>query len=446
MRKKFILAVLVALLVSAVFWGWCEYAAFMAPPTSRLQAGAHYPAMPPDEHHFYIELPLDYADPTLGTFTDFYLLSPNFQPGSNAVFLLFDNQQEAVGLATKPADFAYYDTLIGADVPYVLIGNRGVSPTLFPEAFNNDGTINYPRAVQLYGSQAQIQDIEAVRQDMLKKGLLPPDGTIMVMGGSGGGVLVQQYLEQYGQHVSRALLMSTGAPDLAAQHNLSFSKNLYEIDRALAERYFALRQQGNTDPALAWLLFRVGLAGQIDTQAAILDSVSHPWLPTGKLAYLQHWLMPINNFSMVRVMLASSQTLEVRVRIWELTGDALSTYNPRSIEEVNLLYESMAPLLSGFRDAYQKGEITAAPLTINRSRYQGEVLVWANVGDQDFGMSRAQFIVAAYPHARLAVFPEQAHHVALSDTQAAFARSFFETGLDSDATQAFLSQVSVSAE
>ena len=108
------------------------------------------------------------------------------------------------------------------------MGNRGVSPTLFPEVFNEDGSVNYPLAMKLYGSKEQIDDIEAVRQDMQNKGLLPEDGKIMIYGGSGGGVLVQQYLDKYGDHVSRALIESSGGPDLARVHNVTFIKNTYD--------------------------------------------------------------------------------------------------------------------------------------------------------------------------------------------------------------------------
>ena len=90
-----------------------------------------------------------------------------------------------------------------------------MSPTLFPEVFNRDGSIDYSRALRFYGSEDQVDDIEAVRQDMQKKRLLPKDGKIMLYGGSGGGVLIQQYLDKYGEHVSRALIESSGTPDLA---------------------------------------------------------------------------------------------------------------------------------------------------------------------------------------------------------------------------------------
>jgi hypothetical protein len=215
---KIRLLLILALFLAAGIYGWYEYQEFNAVPTTRLAAGGYYPEMPPDESHHYIQIPIDHQDPSFGNFTDFYLLNPEFKAGDNVVFWLCDNQQEKVGMINSSEDFEYFDANLGG-LSYVLIGNRGVSPTLFPEVFNKDCSINYPLALKLYGSTEQIDDIEAVRQDMQRRGPLRKDGKIMVYGGSGGGVLVQQYLDKYGEHVSRALIESSGGPDLAREHN-----------------------------------------------------------------------------------------------------------------------------------------------------------------------------------------------------------------------------------
>lgn len=74
---------------------------------------------------------------------------------------------------------------------------------------------------------------------MQDKGLLPREGKIILYGGSGGGFLVQQYLDRYGFHISRALIESSGAPDLARQHNVTFASNLYELNPEAANVYFS---------------------------------------------------------------------------------------------------------------------------------------------------------------------------------------------------------------
>lgn len=103
--KKVILIILLSITLIGIIYSWHEYEAFISPPKSRLAQGSSYPEMPADEHHIYLQLPVDHHDPTLGTFTDFYLLSPNFKPGGNVVFILFDNQQEAVGMVKTAEDF-----------------------------------------------------------------------------------------------------------------------------------------------------------------------------------------------------------------------------------------------------------------------------------------------------------------------------------------------------
>ncbi|MDD2621191.1 MAG: hypothetical protein PHC92_11060 [Syntrophomonadaceae bacterium] len=433
-RKLFWIAMAIVFLTGG--YAWHEYRAFMSVPTARLTAGNYYPEMPPDEHHYYIQLPIDHDDPSLGTFIGFYLLSPSFKAGSNVVFKLYDNQQEAVGMIRDYKDFEIFDQGIGKDISYVLIGNRGVSPTLFPEVFDKNGNADYALALKLYGSDEQIEDIENVRLDMVKRGLLPKDGKIILHGGSGGGVLIQQYLSKHGQHVSRVLMESTGAPDIAQANQLTFTKSFYSSNREAAEIYYKLYQEGDTNTSLAWLLFKVGLEGQPQLQTRILKGKDNTWDLPGKFLYAKNWLKLSNNFPLISMIFRSPVELEVKVRMWELLGYDLVNYNPSSAEEINLLYESSRIFLSEFQDAYKTGQIPIYDFNINRSDFNGEVMVWANSGDQDFGPQIAELITAAYPHARLAVFEENAHRVQKKSAyQLNLIKSFIETGPNSPETQ-----------
>ena len=434
------LSCIILIIVFAIggFYGWQKYKVFMSAPTTRLAAGSYYPQMPPDDHHIYIQLPINHDDPTFGTFTDFYLLSPNFKPGGNIIFQLYDNQQEMVGMIASTSDFKVFDNRIGNEMSYVLIGNRGVSPTLFPEVFNKDGSPNYALALELYGSNQQIEDIEAVRQDMVKRGLLSEDGKIMIYGGSGGGVLIQQYLDKYGEHVSRVLIESTGAMDLARKNNLTFAKKLYDSNPVAAEVYYKLYQKGKSSPSLAWMLFKIGLEGDTQLQIDILNGDNSSFDLRRKYLYVINWFKLPQNFPLINLIFRFPQELEVKVRIWEVVGDDLIKYNPTSAKEINLMYESLKVLLSDFLEAYRKGEIKSFSCELDRSKYQGEVMVWANTGDQDFGPHIARLISNAYPHSKLAVFEEKAHHVIRkSEFQLNFTKTFFETGLYSQETQKY---------
>lgn len=434
-KRKLFLVLIILLFISGGFYGWSQYKAFMAVPATRLAEGDYYPQMPPDDHHIYIRLPIDHHNPSLGGFTDFYILSPNFKPGSPVVFQIFDNQQEMVGMVVAERDFQVFDERIGKDISYVLIGNRGVSPTLFPEVFNPDGSINYSLAMDLYGSNQQIEDIEAVRQDMAKRGLLPKDGKIMLLGGSGAGVLTQQYLDKYGGYVSRVLIESTGAVDLAGKNNLTFAKNFYDSNPEAAQCYYQLDREGKTNPSLAWILFKTGLEGNTQLQTDLLNGKNHPWDIGSRYLYVKNWFKLPQNFPMINLIFSSPQELEVKVRIWELIGGDLVKYQPASAREVNLMYEPMKIIMADFLKAYGNGKIKTLGWDLNRAEYQGEVLIWANTGDQDFGPEIAKLISDAYPHAVLVVFDEKAHRVLKkSDFQLALTKAFFESGLNSEET------------
>lgn len=434
--RKLLTAMCIVLVLIGIFYSWETYVSFMSAPKSRLDAGETYPELPADSHHIYINVPLDHQDISKGTFVDFYILSPHYQPTDNVVFLLFDNQQEAVGMVNTVSDFAYFDGLIGKQTSYVLIGNRGVSPTLFPEVFHQDDSPNLPIALQMYGSAQQIADIEFIRKDMLKRGLLTGEGNISIFGGSGGGVLAQQFLDIYGEHVSHAILVSTGAPDLSAQHHLTFTKNLSEAYPAAAEKYFQLYKAGRAGMMLTWALFRVGLTGDTAGQMRMLQAQESAWNIRDKLWYGRALLHPSQNFPLVNFIMQSPQELEVKVRMWELLGPELITYQPTSVADINLLYETCKVFLADFIHAYREGVIQAPLIQLHRSTYQGKVMIWANSGDQDFGVERAKLIQQAYAHAQIVIFDEKAHHLpAISDAQGELIQSFIGTGLDARTMQ-----------
>ena len=429
---KFLVLVILA---AGLVYGWYEYREFTAVPTTRLSAGSYYPEMPPDSHHYYLQLPIDHNDPSKGNFTDFYILSPNFKPEENVIFWLFDNQQEAVGMINSSEDFADFENNLGG-LSYVLIGNRGVNPTLFPEVYNKDGSVNYNLAMKLYGSAQQIEDIEAVRQDMKNKGLLPPDGKIMLYGGSGGGFLVQQYLDKYGSHVSRALIEFSGAPDLAQQHNVTFASNLYESNPDAANAYFAL-SRNETRPSLAYTMFKLGLHDDKDSQKRVVESQTEKAAFRDKYLYFKNWINPAYNFPLVNFIISIPSEVEVKVRIYELVGADLMEYNPTSPQEVNLMYEWTRIVIADFLKANAEGIISTPHFNLNRSTYTGEVMVWSGTGDQDFNRQMGQLISDSYPHSQQAIFNDAHKRDKYDEYYLNFRKAFFVTGLNSSETQSY---------
>lgn len=190
-------------------------------PKSRISLNETYAEMPQDSFHHYINLPVDHHQTTKCLYRAFYQLSPNFYKSKNITFLLTDGQMEL--LSTK-TNFPFFANVLG-EAFYVLIGVRGHSPTLFPEVYK-DGKVNYEMALRLFDSDQQIMDIECVRLNLIKKGILKKDDKINIFGASGVGVLAQLYISKYGSNVNRVILESTGVPIFSLSCLCFFVNNL----------------------------------------------------------------------------------------------------------------------------------------------------------------------------------------------------------------------------
>ncbi|MGE5422271.1 MAG: hypothetical protein ACM3QW_03325 [Ignavibacteriales bacterium] len=432
MKKKFIYAILL-LIAAGIIYGGVQYKQFATPPTTRLAAGSYYPEMPPDELRHYIQLPLDHGDLSKGNFTAFYYTNPDFKPGGPVVFWLCDNQQELVGMLTKDEHFGFYDQTLGG-LSYVLIGNRGVSPTLFPEVFNRDGSVNYELAMNLYGSAQQVEDIEAVRKDLQRQHILRPDGKIMLYGGSGGGVLEQQYLDKYGDRVSRVLIESSGAPDLARQHNAPFITNLYDSNLDAAKAYYSLSRKGSR-LSLAYTLFKIGLEGNKDLQTRVAQSQTRIGDLKGKLIYLENWIKPAQNYPLIKMIIGTPTELEVRVRIFEVMGADLQNYHPTTVRQVNLGYEWSQDILADFLLAAKAGKISPMKFDLDRSSFKGEVMVWSGTEDQDFSLQMGKWLSDSYPNSRWAIFRDAHKRGKYPAYYRNFRKEFFLYGMNSPRTQ-----------
>jgi hypothetical protein len=86
MKWRIAILLLSAIIVAGGIYCWHEYEAFNEVPATRLVAGSYYFEMPPDEYHHYMQIPIDHQDPSLGNFTDFYILNPEFRAGDNVIF------------------------------------------------------------------------------------------------------------------------------------------------------------------------------------------------------------------------------------------------------------------------------------------------------------------------------------------------------------------------
>jgi pimeloyl-ACP methyl ester carboxylesterase len=423
-----LLLILAACGIALGAWAYAEFRASRRPPTSRLAAGAHYAEMPPDDHHHYIDLPLDHANPGLGSFRDFYVLSPGFERGGPVVFFFTDGQMELVG--TNP-DMSFFEGQLPG-LSYVLVGHRGHAPTLFPEVYP-DGHVDLRRAMNLYGSWQRVEDLESVRRDMIEKGLLPEDGRIMIYGASGAGVLAQQYLHRYGTHVSRVLLSSTGAPDIARQRGADYARDFDELDPEAAQALGDVVASGDVERAeLAYLLYQLGREGS--RGRATQREVLHSLLQGEKGLYWRLRLQPRSNWTLARTALGSTAADAVKVRMFELTGHDLRRYAEAPRARPHLLYAWASEVLAD----YLSSGLALPDLELDRQGFEGEVLVVSGLDDVVFSPDMGKAIAQAYRNARfLAV---RGGHRLDEDPvyHANLRRAFFLYGLDSPELKALL--------
>ena len=430
-RRSLTRVLLTLLGLTALVGGLVGHAAYRAsrkPPISRLALGAYYPEMPADTRHHYLNFPLDYGDSSSALFRAFYILSPHFQSDASVVFFLTDGQMELVG---PNPDFSFFE----AELPglsYVLIGHRGHSPTLFPEVYPA-GKVDLRHAMSLYGSAQRVEDIERVRRDMVEQRLLPPDGRIMIFAASGAGVLAQQYLQRYGDHVSRVLLASTGAPDLAREQGWDYARRFAEFDSSSAADLGEVLRTRSVSPAsLTYLLFqlgREGKEGRVAQRKVIRGLLGHNPFP-----YVWYRLHPSLSWVLSRIILDTPAADAAKVRLYELLGADLQRYGTTSRPDVSLMYTWTSQLLA----EYLTGEVAVPQLRIDRSRYQGEVLVISGLDDVVFSPEIGKAIANAYPHGHSLVVrgghrleQDRGYHRAIRT-------AFFVLGLHAPRTEALL--------
>lgn len=392
-RKRFLILTITFLIISSII----AYAhlSFYDIPEKRLKPNEIYPEMKEDSFHHYLNLQIDHNNPFLGKFKGFYLLSPNFYKSKNITFLLTDGQMELVSTKT---DFSFFENILG-NTSYVLIGVRGHSPTLFPEVFKN-GKVDYRTAINLYGSDQQIEDIEQVRLDMIQKGILEKDSKINIFGASGAGVLAQQYISKYGQYVNRVIIESTGAPDLAKKFSLKYSPDFKDYNPAANSTLATYLKDHPSDKAsICNILYQQGRTEkspkkvQLQTVNALKDG---SWI-------LKYRFKPLTNLTVFNYLIKSPKELEARIRWFELVGSDLMHYDAKN--ETNLLYEISLVAVSDILAFHQEHNLVPKEFNIKRD-FAGEVLIIKGTEDVVFGDEINHILQKSYPNARILFFKD----------------------------------------
>jgi pimeloyl-ACP methyl ester carboxylesterase len=393
-RKKFIIILSILIIITVVLY--YEHSSIYAIPKSRISLNEYYPELKEDSFNHYINLPIDYNDPGKGKYRGFYLFSPNFYKSKNIIFLLTDGQMELVNTET---DFDFFEKVLKGSA-YVLMGVRGHSPTFFHEVYKNGG-VDYEMATKLYNSDQEIEDIEQVRLDLIKKGILAEGCKINIFGASGAGVLAQQYVSKYGANVNRVILESTGAPDLAADSGLKYSPDFKDFNPNAAIILDSLLAKRKADKAtICNILYQVGRSERSprEAQLKILEQLQRG----GSL--FKYYFNPITNISVLNYMIKSPKEIAARIRWFELVGKDLMGY--ASQKETNLLYELSSVAVSDLLEYHKQNHIPAKVFKINRSHFSGEVLLLKGTEDEVFSDSLNRVIEQQYPNARILFFKD----------------------------------------
>lgn len=365
-------------------------------PESRIGLHQGYAEMPQDSFHYYINLPIDHNQPSTGTFIGFYQFSPNFYKSKNITFLLTDGQMELVSTKT---DFQFFENVLRGN-SYVLMGVRGHSPTLFPEVYK-DGKVDYEMATKLFNSDQQVEDIELVRLNLIKKGILGKEDKINIFGASGAGVLAQQYISKYFKNVNRVILESTGAPDLSKQFESKYSPNFEDYNPDAAKILKEVLQLKSIDKqSLCNILYQTGRTEKTPKEAQI--KILEKLKKGGSL--FSYKFKPITNLSVLNYMIKPPKEIAARIRWFELVGYDLLKYANQ--KENNLLYELSAKAVSDLLIFHQENKIVPKTFIINRSNFLGEVLILKGTEDVVFSDEINNKILRSYPNSKLLFFKD----------------------------------------
>jgi hypothetical protein len=421
------------LFVTAIIWTYIQYGSYILVPKEHLGLSEYYPEMPPDSNHIYIELPVDHHDPGLGKYKGFYLLSPGFTAKKDVIFYLTDGQQNKVN---TQSDFKAFEQKLPG-MSYVVMGRRGSYPALFPEVYTKDGSLDYKKAMNLYGTGQQIEDIEMVRQDLEKKGYLPSDGKIMLFGTSGAGILIQEYIAKHGEHVSKVMLEATGAPDIAIDNKIinigsPFTEIMKIENPETLKKLEDILTKNKVDRAsLCFMLYKIQLY-DIDWKnscSKLIDEIADG----KKENYHKNLLNPEYNFNIIQLLMKLPIMESTKVRIFEIIGEQLIKYLDAP-GDINIAFEWEKELIKEYIEKVKAGiiDVPIINLTEKRKEYGGEVLLLIGDVDNQFSVKAAEVISKAYPKSKM-ILVHDTHAMLQNDKKYQNLRKlFFTKGLYSE--------------
>lgn len=374
-----------------------------------------------DERAVRLRVPVDHDRPDAGTWTLTYLLAGPFEPGRPTVFAVADGQQFFI----RPGRMRQVaDRTCRGDVNVVGIPGRIIAEELADLVADDDGRIDWPLAARVFGSRQWCGDIDAVRRH-----LLGADARILIVGGSGGGLLVQEYLARHGEHCARAFIEAGVNPVLAARRDLvpdRFWEELGAQDPDLPARLQAglarlPDQRGRIATAFSRQHYFHTAAGLDSARAALVEVIAR-----GDRAALDA-VCRRYQVDAVHDLVAGKQGLAVAVRMFEFYLPFLRSPEPDDARFHPTL-EMGAALARPLLEAHAAGAVPAPDFPVDRlASVAAEVFLLAGRWDQPVDWRIQQDLAGLLPNSLLF----------LADDDHLF-KGLRAEGLDADLREAFL--------
>lgn len=374
-----------------------------------------------------LRVPIDRELPERGSFELRAEFGAPFDPAKPSVILIADGQQ----FYLRPGAIAKLQQALFSDELNVvgLIG-RGDAPACQAAATRPDGAVDWTAAWQIFQSSEWIEDLEALRRV-----LVGPHGSVLLYGRSGGAYLTHQYLERYGQFVTRAATQAAVNPFLA--HELGL----------IEDRFW--EELATIDPQLQPLLL-AAVVRHADRREYVITTLQRQnfFVPPQELAPARRALIAAlargdeaafraarqaYQVDAVQALERSPRGIAIRVRLYEFVQPAGIDKLLRP-DRVDPNLENQVTAAAPLLDLAARGKIDAPEW--NRAalhRLSCEVLVGAGVLDHTVDYRASIALASSYPRGELVLLNDD-HQLHLSNKAGAWDRlvhEFLVAGSDS---------------
>jgi len=252
-------------------------------------------------------------------------------------------------------------------------------------------------ARRVFSSWQQVEDIELIRQDLIRVGILPDGGKISIYGASGGGILAQEFVTKYPSIVHKLILESTGSPVVAKKNSMTLIRNLADYDLHLAVECELLQKNGFSDfEKLSYILYNLGRRN--DNAVKSMTDLVHG-LNNGNIDDYNKFLkIPMFNLATQTDRLKMPSNTGCRVRLCEIWEHEILKYRHRGKRPINLGYEWVSFCLSDLLKEHAEKGISAPSYEFDLTRFPGQMLVISGNEDVVFSPEMARSLAKTCNH------------------------------------------------